>query len=502
MPTSLLSADSQFPDLEKTENSKEKFEILSNYLYMLLEQLRYTLGNLGMDNFNESEFIKIGESITEPIYIQLADDDERMNQLQITAEGLSGRISNTEGDVTALQATANGLAARISSAEGNITSLQATSDGLAAQISNAQGDITSLQATAQGLSTRVSSAEGNITTLTQTSNSLTSRVTNAEGQISVVQQTVNGLTVTDASGTTRIKGSSIDTGSLNLTGAITWSDLSTGVQGEIDDAYDLADDAYTLAKSANSTASDIDDIISDWMYVSGETTYIDGSMIAADTIIVDQLYGSEIYLYNDNGRTAGSLELTGATSTSGQKIVMCSGAIELSASYGDIFLESGDGEYLHIQASGDVVCGMADFVPNNNATWNLGNTKKYWDTVYCSTCEGTTSDQNKKNSIIYGLDAYDAMFDGLKPITYKLNSGKSGRRHMGLCAQDVEQLLEDCGISTTDCAAFIKAPQTDDDGNEIEGQYDYALRYGEFISLLIEQVQKLKTRVKALEDAA
>lgn len=234
MPTSLLSADSQFPDLEKTENSKEKFEILSNYLYMLLEQLRYTLGNLGMDNFNESEFIKIGESITEPIYIQLADDDERMNQLQITAEGLSGRISNTEGDVTALQATANGLAARISSAEGNITSLQATSDGLAAQISNAQGDITSLQATAQGLSTRVSSAEGNITTLTQTSNSLTSRVTNAEGQISVVQQTVNGLTVTDASGTTRIKGSSIDTGSLNLTGAITWSDLSSGVQDEIE----------------------------------------------------------------------------------------------------------------------------------------------------------------------------------------------------------------------------------------------------------------------------
>lgn len=481
MPTSLLSADSQFPDLEKTQSDKEKFEILSNYLYMLLEQLRYTLSNLGLDNFNASEFLKMGETITEPIYIQLEDDDERLNQLQITAEGLSGRISDTEGNVTALQATSAGLAARISSAEGNITSLQATSAGLAAQISDANGNIASLQATAT---------------------SLTSRVSDAEGNISVVQQTVNGLTVTDASGTTRIKGSSVETGSLNLTGAITWSDLSSGVQADIDDAVDTADTAYSLARTANSTASDLDDIITEWKYVKNGTTYIDGGMIMVGTIIVDELYGDTIYLYDDAGKTAGTISTTGATSTSNRKIVIDSGAIELTTSDGDIFMESGGGEYLHIQSGGDIVCGLADFVPNNNATWNLGNTRKYWDTVYCSTCEGTTSDREKKNSIIYGLEAYDALFDGLRPISYRLNSGKSGRRHMGLCAQDVEQLLADCGISTLDCAALIKSPRADDDGNEIEGEYDYALRYGEFISLLIEQVQKLKTRVARLEGAA
>lgn len=481
MPTSLLSADSQFPDLEKTQSDKEKFEILSNYLYMLLEQLRYTLSNLGLDNFNASEFLKMGETITGPIYIQLEDDDERLNQLQITAEGLSGRISDTEGNVTALQATSAGLAARISSAEGNITSLQATSAGLAAQISDANGNIASLQATAT---------------------SLTSRVSDAEGNISVVQQTVNGLTVTDASGTTRIKGSSVETGSLNLTGAITWSDLSSGVQSDINDAVDTADTAYSLARTANTTASDLDDIITEWKYVKNGTTYIDGGMIMVGTIIVDELYGDTIYLYDDAGKTAGTISTTGATSTSKRKIVIKSGAIEFNASDGNVYMESGGGEYLHIQAGGDIVCGLADFVPNNTETWSLGSSLKSWNDIYAVNCACDCSDLNKKHDVVYDITKYDDFFDALRPISFSFNNGKSGRTHIGLGAQDVEQALLDCGLTSMDFAGLVKAEKKDSGGSANEGEYDYFLRYGEFISLLIEQVQKLKTRVARLEGAA
>ena len=65
--------------------------------------------------------------------------------------------------------------------------------------------------------------------------------------------TLDGVTVTDASGTTLIKGSSIETdtlyvnaaningtlsaGQINMTGAITWNDLSSGVQNTISGAY-------------------------------------------------------------------------------------------------------------------------------------------------------------------------------------------------------------------------------------------------------------------------
>ena len=48
MPSNLLTADTSFPNLKSSKSTDEKFGEVSNYLYMLLEQLRYTLGNLGI----------------------------------------------------------------------------------------------------------------------------------------------------------------------------------------------------------------------------------------------------------------------------------------------------------------------------------------------------------------------------------------------------------------------------------------------------------------------
>lgn len=404
-----------------------------------------------------------------------------------TSEEIQLEIIGLENEQASLSLSLDGLETRITGAEDELASMTLTLDGFQTQINgkiDGNEAQTLIDQSIDQISLSVSSANGSTT------------FTLKDGETTLDTQTLN-LTVEAVNITGMLNANQI-----NMTGAITWSDLSSGVQSDINDAVDTADTAYSLARTANTTASDLDDIITEWKYVKNGTTYIDGGMIMVGTIIVDELYGDTIYLYDDAGKTAGTISTTGATSTSNRKIVIDSGAIELTTSDGDIFMESGSGEYLHIQSGGDIVCGLADFVPNNNATWNLGNTRKYWDTVYCSTCEGTTSDRDKKNSIIYGLDAYDALFDGLRPISYRLNSGKSGRRHMGLCAQDVEQLLAECGISTLDCAALIKSQRADDKGNEIEGEYDYALRYGEFISLLIEQVQKLKTRVARLEGAA
>ena len=68
-----------------------------------------------------------------------------------------------------------------------------------------------------------------------------------------------------------------------------------------------------------------------------------------------------------------------------------------------------------------------------------------------------------------------------------------------MVSQDVEQELIDSGLTSMDFAGFVKAPMTDEDGNEIDGQYRYFLRYDEFIGLLIWQVQELKKRVAQLE---
>ena len=54
MPSNLLTADTTFPTLTQEQSTDEKFEKITSYLYMLLEQLRYSMGNLDKENFNDA----------------------------------------------------------------------------------------------------------------------------------------------------------------------------------------------------------------------------------------------------------------------------------------------------------------------------------------------------------------------------------------------------------------------------------------------------------------
>ena len=65
---------------------------------------------------------------------------------------------------------------------------------------------------------------------------------------------------------------------------------------------------------------------------------------------------------------------------------------------------------------------------------------------------------------------------------------------MGIIAQDLEKTLSELNIPTKDFAAFIKSWGTDEETKE--SGYRYAIRYGEFIPLLIYQVQKIKEALK------
>lgn len=56
MPSNILTADTSFPQLKEEQSTDEKFGVITNYLYMLLEQLRYSMANLGRENFNDTEF--------------------------------------------------------------------------------------------------------------------------------------------------------------------------------------------------------------------------------------------------------------------------------------------------------------------------------------------------------------------------------------------------------------------------------------------------------------
>lgn len=209
MPGNILSADTQFPNFTGQESPAEQIRTIRNYLYMLLEQLRYTLNNLDAGNFNTEGLKEIEDAISQPILKQLSDTDGNLAELQVTAAGLASRVSSNEGDISQLEQTAQGLSSRVGDAEGNISSLQQTANGLSSRVTSAEGNISSLQQTANGLSSRVSNAEGSISSLNQTASGLETRVANAEGAVSTVSQKVNGVTVTTGYGQTFLAGDRI-----------------------------------------------------------------------------------------------------------------------------------------------------------------------------------------------------------------------------------------------------------------------------------------------------
>lgn len=240
MPSNLLNADTSFPQFTEGQSDKEKIEKITSYLFMLLEQLRYSLSNLDKENFNDAGFDEIVDIITEPVYIQLADDEQRITALQVTAQGLSGRISDAEGNISSLTATATSLTSRITSAEGSISTLQQTATSLTSRISDAEGNISTLSQTVNGMTLSVSNG----------SSSSTIRLMANGVQLSSQSISFSGMvTFTDleTSGWTTINGDNITTGTIeaidiygcNIEGSTFRSILNSagGIGGEIEMCY-------------------------------------------------------------------------------------------------------------------------------------------------------------------------------------------------------------------------------------------------------------------------
>ena len=240
MPSNLLNADTSFPQFTEGQSDKEKIEKITSYLFMLLEQLRYSLSNLDKENFNDAGFDEIVDIITEPVYIQLADDEQRITALQVTAQGLSTRISDAEGNITALTATSTSLTSRITSAEGSISTLQQTATSLTSRISDAEGNISTLSQTVNGMTLSVSNG----------SSSSTIRLMANGVQLSSQSIYFSGMvTFTDlsTSGWTTINGDNITTGTIeaidiygcNIEGSTFRSILqaNSSIGGEIEMCY-------------------------------------------------------------------------------------------------------------------------------------------------------------------------------------------------------------------------------------------------------------------------
>ena len=150
--------------------------------------------------------------------------------------------------------------------------------------------------------------------------------------------------------------------------------------------------------------------------------------------------------------------------------------------------------------------------PGADNTCNFGLGSYRWKNIYAGNGTIQTSDRTKKTNIAdLETEKAKSFVMGLKPSTYKFIDGTSDRTHYGLVAQDVEELMESLDMSSKDFAGFIKSPrqvmvevegengEMTSELQEVEGEYDYSLRYDEFIAPLIKMVQMQQAEIDTLK---
>lgn len=232
-----------------------------------------------------------------------------------------------------------------------------------------------------------------------------------------------------------------------------------------------------------------------------DITLITNNAIQTGTIRVNSLYGENIYLKYPAGNdffgnpvygNAGIITVSNASTADYAFDLTSYGAMRLTTNSGDIYL--GARGSVTLSGSSGASC-IGNFMPggSNDGVFSLGTSWSRWSTVYAASSEIVTSDRNKKHSIDYDLTRYENLFGRLLPAVYKFNDGTSDRYHIGFISQDVEEGLTESDMTSLDFAGFIKSPK------KIEGEYDYALRYEEFIALNTYMIQKLMARVDELE---
>lgn len=173
--------------------------------------------------------------------------------------------------------------------------------------------------------------------ITKTSEEIMLKVEGIDGKYTEVKTTLDGLTVTDASGTTKINGSSIKTDNLyvaaaNITGTLTADQIQTGSirVGDLKDGSNYATKTY-VNNNAGLSASEVDSAIA---------TYIDETSITAE-----KLRGRIVELLASSNQSIGSIELTYTTTGYGIAINTTYGGIQLNSG-GNIYLSSYDGAFI------------------------------------------------------------------------------------------------------------------------------------------------------------
>lgn len=364
------------------------------------------------------------------------------------------KIAETRSSITK---TSEEIMLKVEGIDGRVTSLSTSISGIEANISSLNGSITNITADINGLRTTVSGKiDGN------TAQSL------IDQSIDKIELSVSsggdGSTFTLKAGSATLSTKTLDlhVNAVNIDGTLKASQIQAGgiYVGDLADGSDYATKTY-VTENAGLSQTEVDDRID---------TYIDSTSITAEI-----LRGRTVSLMANRRTEIGTIELVDTSTGYGISISTYDGGIQLDSG-GNVYITSAYRTRLQLDD---------DAAKIGPTVWATDGTVIY------------SSDKNVKNSIDYDLSRYRQFLLDLKPCRFKYNEGQSGRYHIGMIAQDMEQSLADNGIAASEFSGWCKMPMRDENHN-ITG-YTYGIRYDSLIPLNTLMIQELVKRVEALE---
>lgn len=370
-----------------------------------------------------------------------------VEQEYATAGSLTQTVNRVRKSVTELIVEAGQITAHITDVQKELESqITLTAESLTSQITDTKNGLESqIQQTTTSLTSTITDTKNDLESqIQQTSSSLTSQIRDAEDNISSIEQKVDNITLSVDNGEDR-------------------SSISLSVDG-------VEVDSVTVRFTGG--------VVFESDLAEGNTS-INGACIDTGEIDVDyiNLYGEMGVRESRRGSVGGYI-----------------GYCEGHSDTGIGVMEDYDsGQCICTNGGAKLAYGADDFY--------IGVSRS---NVFASETINIDSDRRVKDDIRYDLDDYEAFFRALKPCSYKLKRGTSGRRHTGFIAQELEQALLDSGKTSADLAAYCYDPdarryESTDMDPKTAPTGCYKIRYSELIALNTAMIQKLMAEVDALK---
>ncbi len=224
--------------------------------------------------------------------------------------------------------------------------------------------------------------------------------------------------------------------------------------------------------------------------------------------------GSHIFVLNMSGshQLSGSLSVASGLSVNGD-INVSNGYLKVGGkNFRGWGFSSGNVYYLGLSGDDKYIRMYNNDISVMNGISYLGSPSGRFIKLYSTQAVDVSSDIRRKTNILTYDEKIESFYDKLKPISYELINGHSGRKHYGFIAQEVESAMNEVGLEYKDMALLQKAPM-DAQGNEIDPttivdystderivDYEYSLAYTEMISINTHMIQKLRAEITQLKN--